>query len=168
MMLTFPCVSVQRINHLAIQLVVFPELFALRGVLHVLHLGVQRPRRGKQKLQCVSMWYNVSSCTLKSIETHYILRFGDIMIDGPFGGPAVPGLDVRDLALAFSVPATPNLSVRLTLSNLPVAFSVTSTSRINNITKQVTCRPEGAVGKEVPTGCRVAINRSWALVLPVA
>ena len=114
-MLTFPCVSVQRINHLAMQLVVFPELFALRGVLHVLHLGVQRPRRGKQKLQCVSMWYNVSSCTLKSIETHYILRFGDIMIDGPFGGPAVPGLEVPDVALELSVSATPNVRLKLTL-----------------------------------------------------
>ena len=72
-------------------------------------------KKEKQKLQCVPMCLNVPMCTLKSIETHYSLRFVSIRIDGPFGGLAVPGLDVRDFAILFSVSKTPNVSLRLTL-----------------------------------------------------
>ena len=114
-MLTFPCVSVQRENNLTVQSVLLPELFAKYGGLLGFHLGVQQPRRGQQKAQCVSMCYNVSICTFKSIETHYSLCLCGIRIDGPSGGLAVPGLDVPDFALLFSVSAPPNVNLRWTL-----------------------------------------------------
>ena len=61
------------------------------------------------------MCYNVHTCTLKSIETHYSLGLFEIRIDGPFFGLAVPGLDVPDHAILFPVSATPNVSLILTL-----------------------------------------------------
>ena len=62
------------------------------------------------------MCYNVHTCTLKGIETHYsLVGLFEIRIDGPLFGLAVPGLDVPDHAIRFPVSAAPNVSLRLTL-----------------------------------------------------